>query len=213
MFDNFNTFLSGSFIVGYFFAVLALYFITALIQWKIFVKAGEQGWKAVIPIYNSYIEYRLFWKTRWFFIPLIAACIGSFLMWIPFLGIIIFIISSLIAFVISAVLNIQKSRAFGKEDIFAVGLILLPLLFNLILAFDSSEYSSPQPDPDFISNISFDKQNNQETVYNPIDNVDTPIEPNIDDVGEQVEEEDILSTEYTIVSTTVEDDGCTIEIN
>ena len=129
------------------------------------------------------------------------------------MGIVAFIISYLIAFVVSAVLSIQKSRAFGKEDIFAVGLILLPLLFNLILAFDSSEYSSPQPDPDFISNISFDKQNNQETVYNPIDNVDTPIEPNTEDVEEQVEEEDILSTEYTIVSTTVEDDGCTIEIN
>ena len=35
---------------------------------------------------------------------------------------------------------VKLSRAFGKEDAFAVGLVLLNTIFTMILAFDKSEY-------------------------------------------------------------------------
>ena len=37
-------------------------------------------------------------------------------------------------------LNLKIAKAFGKGTGFAVGLILLPFIFQLILAFDKSEY-------------------------------------------------------------------------
>lgn len=34
----------------------------AIADWKIFTKAGEPGWKSLIPIYNVYVEYDICWN-------------------------------------------------------------------------------------------------------------------------------------------------------
>ena len=46
--------------------ILALYVITVIAYWQIFKKAGEKGWKSLIPLYNSYIMYKISWKTSMF---------------------------------------------------------------------------------------------------------------------------------------------------
>lgn len=51
--------------------ILALYVITVIAYWQIFKKAGEKGWKSLIPLYNSYIMYKISWKTSMFWIMLI----------------------------------------------------------------------------------------------------------------------------------------------
>ena len=39
-------------------AVTAIGLIINLIcRWRIFTKAGEKGWKSLIPVYNTYLEY------------------------------------------------------------------------------------------------------------------------------------------------------------
>ena len=35
--------------------ILAVYILLIVAWWKIFTKAGEAGWKSIIPIYNIYI--------------------------------------------------------------------------------------------------------------------------------------------------------------
>ena len=42
---------------SYIFLVIAWYIILVIANWKIFTKAGEAGWKSIIPIYNSYVVY------------------------------------------------------------------------------------------------------------------------------------------------------------
>jgi hypothetical protein len=42
-------------------------------MWKIFTKAGEAGWKSIIPIYNVYIMYKIVGMKNWFWYTLIAA--------------------------------------------------------------------------------------------------------------------------------------------
>ena len=42
---------------------LALTALAIIAYWRIFVKAGEEGWKAIIPFYNAYTAMKLFWKT------------------------------------------------------------------------------------------------------------------------------------------------------
>ncbi len=44
--------------------------------WKIFEKAGEQGWKALIPVYNYYIWLKILKKPWWWIIILLIPGVG-----------------------------------------------------------------------------------------------------------------------------------------
>ena len=99
---------------GIVFSVLA---IVAL--WKIFTKAGEPGWAAIIPFYSSYVLFKITWGNGWKFL----------LMLIPFANIVIMIIT-----------QVKLAKAFGKSNGFAVGLVLLSTIFMLILGFGNSQY-------------------------------------------------------------------------
>ena len=123
------------------FISIAVIVLIVISYWKIFEKAGEDGWKALIPYYNSYILYKIGWETKWFFVMLgitvadmilfmsgVPALVGfSWVLTLANLGIMI-------------PLSINLAKNFGKTGGFAAGLILLPLIFYPILAFGSSQY-------------------------------------------------------------------------
>lgn len=90
--------------------------------WQIYEKAGEEGWKSVIPIYRSYIYYRIAMGDGWLFI----------LGYIPIIG-----------FVMRAVACYSLSRSFGHGLPFAVGLYFLPFIFEVYLAFGDDVYLGP----------------------------------------------------------------------
>ena len=92
--------------------------------WKIFAKAGEPGWKALIPVYNAYVFLR------------IAGCPGwwTILYFLPFVN-----------FVIHGFHSHRLARCFGKGTGFAVGLFLLAPFFWPALGFGKAEYSRPEP--------------------------------------------------------------------
>ena len=98
---------------------IALCVLLIIAQWKIFTKAGEKGWKSIIPIYNLYILTRL----------ADGKGIKFLLLLIPIVGYII--------------INIKLAKAFGKGGGFTAGLILLPSIFTLILGFGSAQYIGP----------------------------------------------------------------------
>ncbi|MBR4201436.1 MAG: hypothetical protein IKQ91_09235 [Oscillospiraceae bacterium] len=102
-------------------AVLAL-----VAMCKLFSKAGEAGWKAIIPIYNIYIAFKLFWNGA-------SAGLMTVLMFVPLVNI-----------VIALILSYKIVASFGK----GIGFFILSLLFNpipqLILAFGGSQYIGPQ---------------------------------------------------------------------
>jgi len=87
--------------------------------WKVFEKAGEKGWKAIIPIYNLFILLRIVGKPWWWI----------FLLLIPFVNIIfIFIVFHAL------------SKAFGKGGWYTVGLFFLSAIFVPILGFGESRF-------------------------------------------------------------------------
>ena len=43
---------------------VALSLVQLVALWKIFVKAGEPGWAAIVPIYNLYITFKIAWGMR-----------------------------------------------------------------------------------------------------------------------------------------------------
>jgi hypothetical protein len=92
-------------------------------MWKIFTKAGEAGWKTLIPFYNYFIEFKIAWGNGWLFLLLL----------VPFVNI-----------VIAIIYDVKLAKAFGKGGGFAVGLIFLPIIFLPILAFGSAQYIGPQ---------------------------------------------------------------------
>ena len=100
-------------------AVSALALITLIANWKIFTKAGEKGWKILIPFYN----YWTFFKIA----KLPPAL--SLLLLVPFVN-----------FVVLIIFYVKLSKAFGKSGAYAIGLIFLNLIFTLVLAFGKSTY-------------------------------------------------------------------------
>ena len=103
--------------------VLAILVITLVAQWKIFVKAGKPGWACLAPFYSQYCLFDIAWGSGWLFLLSFVPCVG---------------------FVMAIILNIKLAQAFGKGVGFAVGLIFLPIIFLLILAFSKDEYIGPQ---------------------------------------------------------------------
>jgi len=106
---------------------LAIIIFLIAAQWKVFVKAGQPGWAAIIPIYNIYIMTKIAGKPG----------IWTLLMFIPLVNII---------FVIWLYNMISKS--FGHDEGFTAGLILLGIIFWPILGFGPSKYVGPYGNPE-----------------------------------------------------------------
>ena len=51
-----------------FVCALIWYVLQVIARWKVFTKAGEAGWKAIIPVYNEYVMYKISWQTMYFWI-------------------------------------------------------------------------------------------------------------------------------------------------
>jgi hypothetical protein len=95
---------------------------------KLYAKAGQPGWAAIVPIYNTYVMLKIVGRPGWWLA----------LMLIPIVNIVLLII-----------MMIDLAKAFGKGGGFAASLILLPLVGMPILAFGSAVYRGPVADPGY----------------------------------------------------------------
>ncbi len=112
-------------------------------NWKIFSKAGKPGWASLIPFYNIYIMSDIAFENMNYFIAVMVSWVVSFLG--GFLDIsILSSLAGLASFVIYIIYCVKLSKAFGRSGGFAVGLVLLPLIFFPILGLGSAEYAGPQ---------------------------------------------------------------------
>jgi hypothetical protein len=99
-----------------------LFVLVIVAYWKIFTKAGEEGWKAIIPIYNIIVLLKIVGRPWWWIL----------LMLIPLVNLIVFII-----------VTHDLSKSFGHGIGFTLGLLFLSFIFYLILGFGSSQYRGP----------------------------------------------------------------------
>lgn len=97
-------------------------------KWKVFKKAGKPGWASLVPFYDDYIEFLLFWGNGWLFAVPIAL---SILSPIPILGQVCW----LLIVVIRGVHRYKEAESFGQGLGFALGLIFLKPIFICILGF------------------------------------------------------------------------------
>lgn len=93
---------------------LAVMIFSIVCMWKIFKKAGKNGWEAIVPIYNLIVMLEITNSPMWyiilFFIP-IGNIVAMFLIYI----------------------NLAKK--FGQSTAFGIGLVLVNPIFMGILAF------------------------------------------------------------------------------
>ncbi|HFE46191.1 MAG TPA: signal peptidase I [Nannocystis exedens] len=90
-------------------------------MWKVFVKAGQPGWAAIVPIYNLYVMTQIAGKPGWWLL----------LFFIPFVNI-----------VIAILLSIAIAQKFGKGAGFGVGMTFLGFIFMPILGFGDAQYDA-----------------------------------------------------------------------
>lgn len=119
---NFNSFFPKLAELSVYSVWTALIFLISILpMWKIFKKAGEDGWKAIIPIYNTVLLLKICGLNPWLII----------LSFIPY-----------VSLILSIVIWYKLSKAFDKGIGFTLGLIFLDIIFLFILAFDDSEYTT-----------------------------------------------------------------------
>lgn len=125
---------------------LAWWILQIIANWKVFTKAGEAGWKSIIPVYSDYISYKIAWQPSYFWLVFILGIISSIASGMADpdgTNTTILLIVSLIRIIlaiISVIYSVKLARAFGKGIGFAIGLIFLQPIFMLILGFGDAPY-------------------------------------------------------------------------
>ena len=123
------------------FGGLIWYFVSALGYRKMFIKAGEAGWKAFVPYYKSFICFRFAWNTKYFLLFLLTLLVVQFVPTPEKLLPSLIMLADCIVFVVLTVkLNIRVARSFGKSTIWGVLLIFFPFIISLILGYGKAEY-------------------------------------------------------------------------
>jgi len=90
-------------------------------MWKMFEKAGQPGWAAVVPIYNIWVLVQISGKETWWFVLFLIPCAN---------------------FVAAVVICMAIARKFGKDTLYGIGLALLPFVFFPMLGFGTAQYNS-----------------------------------------------------------------------
>ncbi len=129
------------------YSVLAFvwYVLYVIGLWKMFEKAGEAGWKSIIPVYNIYIEYRICWQTNMFWTFAGLSILSGLLygLGVTYAIMTLLYLSyalTLINAVIRAVFYYNLSLAYGHGLGYFLGLYLFNSIFVILIGFGSSRY-------------------------------------------------------------------------
>lgn len=105
-------------------AIISLLYLVMIVaavagMWKVFEKAGQPGWAAIVPIYNMVVLLQIVNKPIWWIVLLL----------LPLINIVILIMVS-----------IALAEKFGKGGGFAVGMVFLPFVFYPMLGFGDERF-------------------------------------------------------------------------
>lgn len=105
--------------LGIFFYIIsmALMVLSIVSMWKIFVKAGKPGWASLVPFYNQWILLEISGFSGWFI---------------------------LLPMLVPILVGIKLPEKFGKDTIYVLGMIFLPIVFYPLLAFGKAEYTGAE---------------------------------------------------------------------
>jgi len=104
---------------------LALAVVVIAGMWKVFSKAGKPGWAAIIPFYNIYTLLQITGRPTWWILLFFVPCVNI---------------------VVLVMICMDVAKAFGRSQMFGVGLALLSFIFFPVLGFGDSKFmGTPTP--------------------------------------------------------------------
>ncbi len=139
---------------------IIVYVLSVIGMWISFRKAGRWGWLSIIPVVNTIMICLIGWRKAWPFVleviiggvGLLLAGIGGLMavfttdaivdfsavsiLWLVIIGCILMVV----ALIVYIMMTHRFSKSFGHGAGWTVGLILIPLIMYLVLAFGKSEY-------------------------------------------------------------------------
>lgn len=99
---------------------LAVVVLTIMGMWKVFAKAGEPGWAAIVPIYNLIVLVKIAGKPMWWVVLWFIPCVN---------------------FVAAVICGLGVAKNFGKAEGYGIGLGLLPFIFYPMLGFSDAQFT------------------------------------------------------------------------
>lgn len=149
-------------------------------MWLMFDKAGEHGWGSIIPVYRGYLLFKTAGIKNWFWGSFVASLVYAICLFVSIVYFLVYLISGifgqiddfsegvtglmgvlfvigciagLICFIINIYRGIKMSQAFNLGGGWAVGIILLPWLFYMIMGCSKNihhrNYPNGVPKPQF----------------------------------------------------------------
>ena len=120
---------------------IVLYIVYVVGLAKMFNKMGEAGWKAIIPLLNTYVVYDRVWKALYFFVVIVIGIVASLLAkgsneFLHTLG----SLCTIAVYIFGIIRNYKLSKAFGHGAGMAIVLTLFPFIGTLILGYGSDTY-------------------------------------------------------------------------
>ena len=129
-------------IVAAIFALTVIrYLLIAIGYSKMYRKADIAPWKAFIPVYHTYNNYKLSWNGKMFFLAAALYILLSVLGGAEALAIQLAVIAAGIALMVVTVKqNIKMAKLFGKGTGTGIALIFFPGITSLILGLGKAEF-------------------------------------------------------------------------
>lgn len=112
----------GAIMLVFFLFALAIGILTVAGMWKVYSKADQPGWGAIVPIYNVYLMLKIAGRPDWWLL----------LFLVPFVG-----------WIIGIVVSVDIAKSFGKGAGYGVGLYFLSFVFYPLLGFSDEQYLGP----------------------------------------------------------------------
>ena len=139
--------LAGGLLVvaGIFAAIFALtmirYLLIAIGYSKMYRKADIAPWKAFIPVYHTYNNYKLSWNGKMFFLAAALYILVTALANSAVLAAQLAVIAAGIALMVVTVKqNVKMAKLFGKGASTGIALIFFPGITSLILGLGKAEF-------------------------------------------------------------------------
>lgn len=148
----------GFFLVG---TILSILIIVSM--WKIFKKAGKQGWESIVPIYNVIVMLEISGLPIWYLVLYIIPFANIYAMFKTY---------------------IELAKKFGKGTGFGVLTVFVPIVGFPVLAFSNCSYEGVTNSSN--GNVSNNNVNNNIPNNNVMNNVNPVDNTNVQGVNNMV---------------------------
>ena len=113
------------FVIFIWIIAIAISVFTIICHWKVYKKAGKQGWESIIPIYNIVVLLQITGQPLWYLALYLIPGVG--------------------ALIANILIYLELAKKFGQSTGFGIGLALLNPIFMAILAFNKNYVYQANP--------------------------------------------------------------------